>query len=306
MRPAVTLFKVQCTQAVISKIHLQLCDCIRYFKGSSCIITDKNSCLHFHIIVISILYSHTSAEPFPPLLLFQYGDPHQPHHDKHQPNRQAGRGHRAGCFGHPQWLEQEEERACSRHQRSHHHHDDRLVEVGPAWGRCSAGLRVWTQALTPRVIWKWSFSNCFHGCFTERLLLLCVSPLRSFNTWIMETPASEHPSLPNFLLYLSWGVLSAQPVPVEINAAASQHSYEGAISSLCSTSERLHDASLILLPSNPWTRCNSRWPTTPTQQREGLDEQTDPAHLLTTMSSPLIGWPLSDQLFPPKQICTEM
>ncbi|CAJ1080604.1 Hypothetical predicted protein [Xyrichtys novacula] len=29
---------------------------------------------------------------------------------------------------------------------------------------------------------------------------------------------------------------------------------------------------------------------------QGLDEYTDPAHLLTTLSSPLIGWPLSAHL----------
>lgn len=49
-QPAVTLVKVQCTQLVISNNHTSS-DCIECFKGSSSIMTDKNS-FHFHVIVI--------------------------------------------------------------------------------------------------------------------------------------------------------------------------------------------------------------------------------------------------------------
>lgn len=234
----------------------RLCDCIECCKEGRC------------LIIESFPLFKPQAVPLTPLLLFQYGDPHHPHHNKHQPYGQAGRGHRGGCFSHPQRLEQEDESACSRHQRSHHHHDDGFVEIGPALADCSAGVRVWTQTLTPRVIWKWSFSNCFHGCFTEkgkkRLLPLCLSPLRAFNVWIMETPANEHPQLHNFLLHFSLQSL------LKIKAATSQQSYEGVISSVWSIGVCPHDASLTLLPSKPWTHCNSRWPTTPPQTEGGL------------------------------------
>ena len=135
----------------------------------------------------SMYMSHTAIRTFPSPasrqacpseFLLEDGNPDQPHHHKHQPDGQTGRGGGMGCLRHSQVVEQKQNNSHTRHQAPHHHDDYGLMKVGPAgwfwsWTDGSASRMWWSGEVGVQGSVFWSHPDRF--CSEEGPHLFCLA-----------------------------------------------------------------------------------------------------------------------------------